>query len=132
MRLYRRASACLITLSVLAANLSGCALIVQGPRESIDVKSIPPGVLAKAGDRQAITPGELKLKRNKEHRITFEKEGLPTREATLEPKLSWWLLGNIFFGGLVGLIVDLTTGAGFRLKPTNVEMDMATGTVREF
>ena len=132
MRLHRRATVLVLALSVLASDLAGCSLIVQGTRESIDVRSIPPGVLARSGERQTLTPGELKLKRNKEHKITFEKEGLPTREATLAPKLSWWLLGNVVFGGLVGLIVDLATGAGFRLDPTNVEMDMATGSVKEF
>ncbi len=121
-------------LAVLAASLSGCAAIVQGPREDVKVRSIPPGVVAKAGpDRQVITPGEISgLKRNKDHKITFEKEGLPTREVTLESKLSWWLLGNIAFGGLIGLIVDFVTGAGYRLKPGNVEVDMASGQVKEF
>ena len=128
MRPHRRATVLVVSLFVLTIDLAGCSLIVQGTRESIDVRSIPPGVLARSGERQTLTPGELKLKRNKEHTITFEKEGLPTREA----KLSWWLLGNVVFGGLVGLIVDLATGAGFRLDPTNVEMDMATGSVKEF
>ena len=132
MRLHRRATVLIVSLFILAIGLTGCSLIVQGTRESIDVRSIPPGVVAKSGERQTLTPGELKLRRNKEHTITFEKEGLPAREATLKPKLSWWLLGNVVFGGLVGLIVDLATGAGFRLDPTNVEMDMATGSLKEF
>jgi hypothetical protein len=70
--------------------------------------------------------------RNTDHKLVFEKEGLPTRETTLESKASWWLLGNILFGGLIGLIVDFATGSGYRLKPSNVEMDMATGQAKEF
>jgi hypothetical protein len=42
------------------------------------------------------------------------------------------LLGNLAFGGLVGLIVDLATGSGYRLKPGNAEVDLATGVVKEY
>ncbi len=49
------------------------------------------------------------LTRNKDHKITLE-EG----------------------GGLIGLIVDFATGAGYKLKPSNVEVGMASGQVKEF
>ena len=128
-----RAVAAATSFTVLIS-ATGCAAIVQGPKEDVKVRSIPPGAIAKAGpDRQVITPGEISgLKRNKDHTIVFEKEGFTTRETKLESKPSWWLLGNIVFGGLIGLIVDLATGSGYRLKPSNVEMDMASGTAKEF
>jgi hypothetical protein len=44
-----------------------------------------------------------------------------------EPRASWWLLGNIVFGGLIGIIIDLATGSGMTLEPSDVHMDMATG-----
>jgi hypothetical protein len=129
-----RPVALLTSLTVLAGSITGCAAIVQGPREDVKVRSIPPGVVARAGpDRQVITPGEISgLKRNQDHKIVFEKEGLTTREVTLESTPSWWLLGNLVFGGIIGLIVDFATGAGYRLKPGNVEVDMMTGDVKEF
>jgi len=75
----------------------GCATIVQGPKEDVKVRSIPPGAIAKAGpERQVITPGEISgLKRNVDHTIVFEKEGFTTHEVKLESKPSWWLLGNL-------------------------------------
>ncbi len=127
-----RLTALLTGLTMATGSLAGCATIVQGPKEDVKFASIPNGVVVKAADRQIITPGEIGLKRNKDHKVVFEKEGFPVRETTLESKASWWLLGNLLFGGLIGLVVDLATGSGYRLKPANVEMDMASGEVKEF
>jgi hypothetical protein len=131
MRSYVRFTALLTGLAMSATNVIGCALIVQGRKEDIKFTSIPSGAVVKANDRQIITPGEISFKRSTDHKVTFEKEGFPARETTLESTGSWWLLGNLFFGGIIGLIVDLATGSGYRLKPSNVEMDMASGAVKE-
>lgn len=125
-------TALLTSLTMIASSLAGCATIVQGPKEDVKFASVPNGVVVKAADRQIITPGEIGLKRNTDQKVVFEKEGFPAREIVLESKPSWWLLGNLAFGGIIGLIIDLATGSGFRLKPANVEMDMASGDVKEF
>ncbi len=125
-------TALLTSLTMIASSLAGCATIVQGPKEDVKFASVPNGVVVKAADRQIVTPGEIGLKRNTDQKVVFEKEGFPAREIVLESKPSWWLLGNLVFGGIIGLIVDLATGSGFRLTPTNVEMDMASGDVKEF
>ena len=132
MRGYAGPSALLTSLTMMAGSLAGCATIVQGPKEDVKFTSIPTGALVKGADRQVITPGEISFKRNKDHKVVFEKEGFPQREAALESKPSWWLLGNVAFGGIIGIIVDLATGSGYRLKPSNVEMDMASGSVKDF
>lgn len=124
--------ALLTSLTMIAGSLAGCATIVQGPKEDVKFTSVPNGAVVTAADRQIITPGEIGLKRNSDQKVVFEKEGFPARELVLESKPSWWLLGNLAFGGIIGLIVDLATGSGFRLKPTNVQMDMASGDVKEF
>ena len=43
--------------------------------------------------------------------------------------MSWWLLGNLLFGGLVAFVVDAATGSGMTLEPSDVHMDMKTGEV---
>jgi len=63
--------------------------------------------------------------------VVFTKEGFPERKTSLESTGSWWLLGNAVFGGLVGLIIDLATGGGYKIVPSNLEMDLATGVVKE-
>lgn len=41
------------------------------------------------------------------------------------------MLGNAIFGGIIGLIVDLSTGGGYKLVPASIDMDLATGTTKE-
>ena len=53
-------------------------------------------------------------------------EGYTPYEMQLEKKLSGWVWGNIAFGGVVGVIVDGTTGAMYRLTPNNVDASMNT------
>jgi hypothetical protein len=41
------------------------------------------------------------------------------------------MLGNVIFGGIIGLIVDLATGGGYKLVPESIDMDLASGAVKE-
>jgi hypothetical protein len=48
--------------------------------------------------------------------------GYKTHTVTLESNVSGWYVGNILFGGLIGmLIVDPITGAMYTLSPQNVD-----------
>ncbi len=73
----------------------------------------------------------MTLKRDQDYNAVFKKAGFQDREVKLEKTGSWWLLGNLAFGGLIGLIIDLVSGSGYKLVPGSVDMDMATGTVKE-
>ena len=75
-----------------------------------------------------LQPAEAEAGRKKEGR---KKEGYPERQTRLESKPSWWLLGNVIFGGLIGLIIDLAAGGGFTLRPGSVDIDLGTGVVKE-
>lgn len=126
-----RAPAVLIASVLLLAGTSGCATIVNGPRQDVAMLSTPPGATVKVADLETITPGKLTLRRNTDHNAVFMKEGFPERSVQLESRPSWWLLGNALFGGLIGLVVDLASGGGFKLVPDGVDMDLASGTVKE-
>lgn len=120
-----------LSLLGLGVSMTGCATIVNGRTQNIPVASTPSGATVKAGDIQTTTPGSLSLRRGSDQDLVFQKEGFPERPAKLESKTSWWLLGNVLFGGLIGLIVDLSVGSGSKLVPISVDMDMATGVVKE-
>lgn len=56
--------------------------------------------------------------------ITFEKQGYPAHTARLQANLDGWYVGNLIFGGLIGLlIVDPATGAMFKL-PEEFAVDL--------
>jgi hypothetical protein len=117
----RRSVAAIMLAPFLAALTSGCGTIINGRSQDVLVTSVPSGATAKVGDMQVVTPGT----------VVFTKEGFPERKTSLESTGSWWLLGNALFGGLVGLIIDLATGGGYKIVPSNLEMDLATGVVKE-
>jgi len=113
---------------------TGCATIISGTTQDIAFSSVPPGANVKLDNgAQTVTPGKLTLKRNETHTATFTKESYPDRQTQVKPDRTgnWWVLGNILFGGFIGIIVDVASGAQHHLAPEHVIMDMNTGVVLE-
>ena len=56
--------------------------------------------------------------------MTFKKEGYVPYSAKIERGVDgWYILGNLFFGGLIGwLIVDPATGAMWTLRDLHVNL----------
>jgi len=119
------------TLLVLMLNAAGCATIVNGRTQGIAVASTPPAATVKVDGLETTTPGSVDLRRNREHTMVFTKDGFPDRDVKLESGPSAWLLGNLIFGGLIGLIIDFVSGGAYKLSPASVDMDMATGTAKK-
>lgn len=116
-------------IALLSLALSGCASIVNGRSQSVDFESTPSGADLTVGGLKATTPAKLTLTRKETYTATFTKADFPDRTVTLAPRASWWLLGNVAFGGLIGLIIDTATGSGMTLEPGDVHMDLKTGEV---
>lgn len=105
----------------LIVNASGCATFVKGTHQSIGITSDPAGAYIKAdGIDKGKTPMVIKMKRNKAHTVQFDMPGYKTFEAGISTHSSGWIWGNIFIGGLIGLVVDLITGASNNLVPDNI------------
>ena len=107
--------------------LSSCASIIHGTRQSVSVNSIPSGakVIVK-GVEMAKTPAVIELKRNKTNIVLcFEKEGCQPVEVALNRKVDGWIVGNIVFGGIIGLAIDFINGAAYHLNPSEVNITLA-------
>jgi hypothetical protein len=120
-----------MSLVIFLMNVAGCATIVHGQKQDIPLTSSPDGATVKADGKEVTTPGQIALRRKSGQDLVFTKEGFPQRSVTLESEPSWWLLGNALFGGIIGLIVDLVGSGGYKLAPESVDMDMATGNIKE-
>ena len=67
----------------------GCASVLHGTRQKVEVFTDPPGATATAGDQQVTTPGVLKLPRKvKNTEIRIEKEGFVSKTVVLERRTS--------------------------------------------
>ncbi|MGR5451941.1 hypothetical protein ACP3V3_19705 [Vibrio sp. PNB22_3_1] len=124
-------------LAVFATTiLSGCATIVSKSDYPVNIQSEPAGatftITNEAGEivHRGVTPSTITLGagagffNGETYEFSLKKDGYFDNTYTLETTLDGWYLGNILFGGLIGiLIVDPATGAMFSL-PEKVSIEM--------
>jgi hypothetical protein len=113
----------------LALVAAACASIVHGTKQEVRFASTPPGatVFVDAAS-SGTTPVALKLARKSSHLVRIELDGYQPHEMMLKRGTSGWVWGNIAFGGLIGVIVDGSNGAMFKLTPAQVDATLASET----
>src|SRR5690349_7231555 len=99
--------------------LPGCASIVTGTSHTMAVASEPAGATCKI-DRAGETIGYVNQtpstigfsKSSKEILVSCDKDDKKMRGvATVQPGVQPWFFGNLVLGGLIGIIVDASSGA---------------------
>lgn len=110
-----------IFLLPFALSLSNCATIIHGSKQQMIV-TCEPRVASVFINGLAVgkTPLITKLNRKDRHLIKVELEGYEPYEVHIDRKLDGWILGNILFGGLIGVAVDIATGGMYRLSPKDI------------
>ncbi len=89
----------------------GCASIVHGTRQKVEIFTDPPGATATSGNQQVTTPGVLKLSRKvKNTQIRIEKEGFAPKTILLERRTSGLVWLN-FVGIPAGVLGGASAGA---------------------
>ncbi len=122
----------IVLAAVLVVNAGGCATIVKGSHQDIGITSTPGGAYVKVdGIDKGTTPMVIKMKRSKTHTVQFDKAGYETFEAAIATKGSGWIWGNLLIGGVIGLIVDLISGASNNLEPCSVHAELTPANVQE-
>lgn len=114
----------LATAGLLAFALTGCATIIEGSTQPVTIKSVPDGasvlVTNRAGEsiHNGTTPVTLTLKRgagyfkSESYKVVVQKDGYAPKEVEIISTVNGWYIGNILFGGLIGMLaVDPATGA---------------------
>ena len=76
------------------------------------------------------TPLIADLKQSKNHCLRIELEGFQPYEVALSKSPSGWVFGNIIFGGIPGLIIDVMTGGMYVLKPEQIQAELRKQNVR--
>jgi hypothetical protein len=106
----------LIGLATATLMLPGCASIISGSSDEIGVATNPPGadcILYREGaniGRINPTPGKLVVSRSyNDITAKCNKEGYDEGAGTAGSGFNGWVLGNLVFGGLVGVVIDTAT-----------------------
>lgn len=104
--------------AVAVALLSGCATIVEGGKQSVYFTTDPDGAtcsIMREGQmlfHDVKTPATLELEKDKDELvITCEKDGYKKKVVHTDSTFQGWTLGNILFGGIVGIGIDAASGA---------------------
>lgn len=115
-------TACILTL-LLA--LSGCATIITGTHQTVYFKSNPPGAdIAIDGQAVGKAPMQTSLSRGGSYKVDFKLEGYEPATIQTDFTFNWWMVGNVIFGGLIGIIVDFVSGAYLWIDPEHVSVTL--------
>lgn len=102
-----------ILLHVLAAAATlgtGCATIVARGPDTMAISSNPSGASIRIDDKPVgTTPANAQVERSARI-VTLRKDGYEEAIRPVPRELNPWVFGNIAIGGLIGLIVDASTG----------------------
>lgn len=106
-----------VVVALYALLLSGCATVLNGTRQAIEVSSEPPGATVTAGDLHVVTPGVLQLPRKaREIELRFTKQGYRDESVTLRRRTSgrfWLNLIAVPVGAGAGAAVSGSRSSGF-------------------
>lgn len=113
-----------IWVVLVCSMLSGCATMISGPTQKVQIVSDPPGAVAQVGGREVTTPATVELKRKSVYRVVFQKEGYEPAQREIAREVNKQVYWNILVGGLIGILVDLTSGAFYELVPSVVQASL--------
>ena len=110
-------------LLLIAATVAttGCATIIGGSKHSVRFESEPSSATVyDNGIKLGETPLQARLTRGDNHDITIRLDGFKPYNLRLTRQFNEWVIGNIVFGGFIGIAVDAITGGLYKLNPEQV------------
>jgi len=120
----RRIVLSITALCALCAS-TGCAAIVSGTDGDVTIRSQPPGAeVSINGLPRGTTPLTLRLSRAESHVMTVSKKGYETESREVEHTFNGWVLGNLVFGGILGIIIDFASGAFRWISPSDYDFTL--------
>ncbi|KAA3614436.1 MAG: hypothetical protein DWQ01_01675 [Planctomycetota bacterium] len=117
-------SLCLILL--LSLSFGSCAAIVSNGPDDVEVTSEPPGATFSTSlGHRGTTPTTLQIEDDVDWEIHFPDHN---RKFSVETKTDPWVFGNLIFGGILGIIIDIASGNSL-MQPSEVMFDLNEGTM---
>jgi hypothetical protein len=112
-------------LLVLALLAGSCASVTRGMTNQVQINSNPPEATARTSmGHTCITPCTLQFNRKDEFTVIFTKQGYHSVEIPVRTQLAGQgaagFAGNLLMGGVVGMVVDASSGATLEHFPNPV------------
>lgn len=126
----------LLAVSAIALQLAACATVTRGTNDDVKFMSSPEGaevVVTEAvsglSEQSCVTPCEMEMKRKHTFKMMMTKDGYEPFEMVMESKVSTGggvaAAGNLIAGGIIGGVVDGSSGAMRDFKPNPVNVQLA-------
>jgi hypothetical protein len=115
----------MVAIIALAALCVACATITRGTTSQVQIQSNPSGAEARTSmGHLCTTPCTLSFARRDEFVVTISKPGYHTEEIPVITRVAGagaaGVAGNVVVGGLIGMTVDVATGAPLEHYPNPV------------
>lgn len=112
-------------VAVCGAGLTGCATIIHGTSQKIQVSSTPAGanILIDGGDTGQVTPAEVTVKRDSFHTLSLKKDGYQVEFRKLDGEPSGAFYWNFLLLGTT-CAVDWATGGMWTVSPSTVQVGL--------
>lgn len=128
----------MVLFLVLVALLTSCATIINGTDPSlVSTTSIPAGAKVSVKGLQngellnGTTPDTFSLSRNSDYQFVFDLEGYQSKEVVVRRTVTGWFWGNLLLGGIIGGIVDYSTGAMWDHTMATISIDFSQAKIQE-
>lgn len=109
----------------LLLNLTGCATILNGTSQTVEVRSAPHGARVVVDGRDVgATPLKADLKRGVPHTVQISKDGYLDETVVTTTRGNGTIALNAVLGGGVGAVIDLASGAATHVTPDAVAVDL--------
>lgn len=118
----------LLLITGVCLSVFGCATIFKGTNADIRVGSSPTGATIFAnGINKGVTPQTLSLKRNQNYILEFKRDGYEDVKLEVNKKfdIGTTVVGNIVSWTLMGIVVDVASGAAYSLEPADLQANLA-------
>ncbi len=122
-----------IIISLLC--MGSCASIIHGSMQEVDFSSQPSGAtISIDGQEVGKTPKTIELRRKgrekgdkskkNSYEVKIALDGYYPYEIKIKRDMDGWFLGNIIFGGVIGIIIDASNGSMYKLTPDQIIAQM--------
>lgn len=108
----------LVMLACATMLVSGCATLVKGSTQDLNINTDPAGAscdLSRSGIVIATinpTPGSVQIKKDKNDiEVKCKKAGFIETAGQIPATFEGWTVGNLLIGGFIGIAVDYSSGA---------------------
>jgi hypothetical protein len=103
-------SKCVLLSCILAFSGSCATIVARGP-DRVPIESTPPGASVFLDGRPlGITPLKASIDRDDAGVLRLELAGHEAQTMNVERVFNGWFVGNVVFGGLIGMAIDLIAG----------------------